>query len=210
MTVKTIWLGSYQANCYLLKDDESGKFSVIDPGFYSNRFEAFLKENGVNELEYIFLTHGHMDHICGAVYVKEKFGGKIVIGEQDAEFLEKYRFIDGADDYEKAFKSTKADLTVNDGDKLEFGSHTVEVLHTPGHTMGEVCYIIDDLLFTGDVLFKDSIGRSDFENSNLFMLIRSLKKLVSLPEDYRVLCGHGEETTLSRERKFNRYLENIR
>lgn len=210
MTVKTIWLGSYQANCYLLKDDESGKFSLIDPGFYSNRLEAFLKENGVEELEYILLTHGHMDHICGAPYVKEKFGGKIVIGEKDAEFLETYRFLDDAYDYENAFKSTKANITVSDGDKLNFGSCEISVLHTPGHTPGEVCYLTGDLLFTGDVLFKGSIGRSDFENSNLFLLIKSLKRLLSLPGDYRVLSGHGAETTLSYERQFNRYLENIK
>ncbi len=210
MIYKTIPLGSYQANCYLLKDEESGKFLLIDPGFYCIQLERFLEENGVKELEYILLTHGHMDHICGAAYIKEKFGGKIVIGKEDAEFLENYRFIDGETAYERAFKSTKADITVDEGDKLNFGSHTIEVLHTPGHTMGEVCYITDGLLFTGDVLFRDSIGRSDFENSNLFMLIRSLKKLVSLPGDYKVLCGHGEETTLSRERKYNRYLENIK
>lgn len=210
MIVKRIPLGSYQANCYLLKDEKSGKFSVVDPGYYTKRFEAYLKENGVEKLEYILLTHGHMDHICGAVYVKENFGGKIVIGEKDAEFLEEYRFLDGAEDYEEAFKSTTADIIVNDSDKLDFGGSEISVLYTPGHTMGEVCYIINDLLFTGDVLFKGSIGRSDFENSNLFLLIKSLKKLVLLPGDYRVLSGHGEETTLSHEREFNRYLENIK
>ena len=209
MTLYTMWLGSYQANCYILIDEESGKSLIIDPGFYSKRLESFLREHNVKP-EYILLTHGHMDHICGAAYVKENFGGKIVIGEQDAPFLEEYRFIDGAEDYEKAFKKTQADITVKDGDELDFAGKKIKVLHTPGHTAGEVCYIIDNMLFTGDVLFKGSIGRSDFPNSNLFSLIKSLRKLVKLPGDYRVLCGHGEETTLSYEREHNRFLENIR
>ncbi|MDD6022270.1 MAG: MBL fold metallo-hydrolase [Acutalibacteraceae bacterium] len=209
MTLKTTELGSYNANCYLLKDDESGKFLIVDPGFYSGKLERFLKENEVGQLEYILLTHGHMDHICGAAYVKENFGGKIVIGEKDAPFLEEYRFLDGAEDYERAFRKTKADITVCDGDVIDFASHEIKVLHTPGHTMGEVCYIIDDLLFTGDVLFKGAIGRSDFENSNVFLLVQSLRKLASLGGDYRVLCGHGEETTLSQELKHNRFLEKI-
>lgn len=209
MTLYTMWLGSYQANCYILIDEERGKSLIVDPGFYSKRLEAFLREHNVKP-EYILLTHGHMDHICGAAYVKENFGGKLVIGEQDAPFLEEYRFIDGAEDYEKAFKKTHADITVGEGDELDFAGRKIKVLHTPGHTAGEVCYIIDDMLFTGDVLFKGSIGRSDFPNSNLFSLIKSLRKLVKLPGDYRVLCGHGEETTLSYEREHNRFLENIR
>lgn len=209
MEVKKIWLGSYQANCYLLKDEESGKFAVVDPGFYSKRFEAFLKDNGVENLEYILLTHGHMDHICGAPYVQEKFGGKIVIGEQDAEFLETYKFLDGADDYENAFKPSKADITVQDGDTLDFGETKISVMHTPGHTMGEVCFLADDMIFTGDVLFKGSIGRSDFENSNLFLLVRSLKKLANLEGDYKIYSGHGEDTTLSYERQYNRFLEKM-
>lgn len=208
MNVKRIPLGSYQANCYLL--EENGRFSVIDPGYYTKRFEAFLKESGVEKIDYIFLTHGHMDHICGAPYVKESFGGQLVIGEKDAEFLESYRFLDGALDYENAFKSVKADIIVRDGDTISFADSEISVLHTPGHTMGEVCYMTDDLLFTGDVLFKGSIGRSDFENSDIFMLIKSLRRLVSLPNDYRVLSGHGEETTLSHERQFNPYLEKIK
>lgn len=207
MDLSVINVGSYMTNCWLLKDEKTGKALLVDPGFYSEELERFLKRNGVNELQYILITHGHMDHTCGAVYVREKFGGKIVIGEKDAFLLSEYRFISGSYDYENAFSPCSADIEVKDGDELSFGEEKIRIMFTPGHTVGEVCYIINDMLFTGDVLFRGSMGRTDLEGGNLFALADSLKKIGSLQKNYLILPGHGEKSTLDYEKMTNMYLK---
>ena len=193
-------------NCYLVQDEKSGKSLLVDPGFYSPELDVFLERNGVSELDYILVTHGHTDHTCGVSYVKEKYGGKIVVGEKDAYLLSDNGFLLGERSYVEAFRPCEADIIVKDGDTLSFSDEKIEILHTPGHTEGEVCYIISDKLFTGDVLFMGSMGRTDLPGGNLFKLFHSLRRLYELEKDYIVLPGHGEKTTLGYEKKTNRYL----
>lgn len=209
LTLKSIVLGSYQTNCYLLIDEATGASALIDPGFYGPGVDKLLRDNGVEKLDYILLTHGHLDHTCGAIYVREKFGGKIVIGESDAYTLGEYKFSDDTPDYLGAFSPCEADILLCGETELPFGSKKIEIMYTPGHTTGEVCYLIDDLFFVGDVIFKGAIGRSDLEGGNIFTLIKTLKKICSIETDYKVFPGHGEFTTLSYEKKYNRYLSGI-
>lgn len=207
MKLSVITVGPYAANCWLLKDEKTGKALVVDTGFYSPEVDAFLEYNSVKELEYILITHGHADHLCGASYFKEKYGGKIVIGEKDAYLLEEFHFGMRQPEYEKLFRPCKADIIVKDGDELDFCNEKIKVMHTSGHTEGEVCYIINDMLFSGDVLFRGSIGRTDLEGGDIFKLVHSLKKLVSLEKNYMIFPGHGEKTTLKFEKETNRYLK---
>ncbi len=199
---------TFAANCYILKDEESGEALVVDPGVCDSRFEAMLRETGISKLRYILLTHGHFDHIFGVSELKKNFGGDIVIHEADAECLgnEKaslaYYFREGQN-------RDKADITVSDGDELAFGKYTIGVMHTPGHTPGCVCYIIEDMMFSGDTLFKGSIGRTDFPHSDVKQMIASLRKLVAIEGDYNVYPGHEGATTLSREKKFNPCLKGL-
>lgn len=207
MKLSVIAVGSFMTNCWLLQDEKSGKSALVDPGFYSHELESFLEYNGVKQLEYILVTHGHTDHTCGVSYVKEKFGGKIVVGEKDAYLLEENRFLLEMDDYTAAFRAVKPDIIVRDGDTLPFGEETIEIIHTPGHIDGEVCYIINEMMFTGDVLFRGSMGRTDLETGNVFKLLRSLKRIGSLEKNYLILPGHGEKSTLDFEKMTNRYLK---
>lgn len=206
LTLKSIVLGSYETNCYLLIDEETGASALIDPGFYTPELEKMLSDNGIEKLDYILLTHGHLDHTCGAPYVREKFGGKMVIGENDVCCMHEYMFSDDTPDYEKAFKACEPDILLTNETELPFGDRKIDILYTPGHTTGEVCYIIDDLFFVGDVIFKGAIGRSDLEGGNIFTLIKTLKRICTIEKDYKVFPGHGEFTTLSYEKKYNRFL----
>lgn len=205
--IKTIACSSLGANMYLLTDSESGKKALVDCPPIRNRQLAFLEENDVRELEYIFLTHGHFDHILGLGDVLDRFGGKIVIHAADADCLH---------DREKALcrwmplnpLKYHADITVQDGDVILFGENRFEVLHTPGHTQGSVCYRCGDILFTGDTLFFETCGRVDFPGGDPMQMKNSLQRLAALDGIRRVLPGHNEETTLEHERAHNPYIVN--
>lgn len=209
MKLSVITVGPYDTNCWLLTDEITGKALIVDPGFYSSEVDSFLSYNGVKELEYILITHGHADHLCGASYFKEKYSGRIVIGDKDAHLLEEYHFGIRQHEYENLFRPCKADITVKDGAELDFCKEKIKIMYTPGHTNGEVCYIINDMLFSGDVLFKGTIGRTDLEGGDFFKLISSLRKISSLERNYKILPGHGEKTTLEYEKETNRYLKAV-
>lgn len=199
---------SFAANCYILKDEKSGDALVVDPGLYNNRLEAMLKEMGIAGLRYILLTHGHFDHIIGVNELKKNFGGQVVINEGDEACLydarESLAYYFGETQHED-----KADILVSDGDEIDFGNYKIKVMHTPGHSKGCVCYIIENMMFSGDTLFKSSIGRTDFPSSDIGEMKNSLRRLISLEEDYDVYPGHEGATTLSREKKFNPCLKGL-
>ena len=151
----------------------------------------------------VLLTHGHLDHIggCGAFFEK---GVDIYCGEGEKELIYSagYRQIF----YGEPIPEFTIKSTFSDGEEVELYGLQIKVIATPGHTAGGVSYLIEDCLFTGDTLFFESIGRSDFYTGNTRELYASIKKLYSLDGDYKVYTGHGEDTTLSHERTFNPYV----
>ena len=211
MIIKCIALGPYEANCYLVKDSQSDTVILIDPGYYCRELESFLAENGVNKINYILITHGHADHFCGAPYVREKFGGQIVIGERDAFAFEKYRFGAFVPEYENQFRPFEADILAGDDFSLPFGEHEITVLPVKGHSPGGLCYIIDGkLMFCGDAIFKNGIGRYDLMENGLFYTIKTVRLFANLNVDYILYPGHGEGTTLFAEQQNNPTLRNAR
>lgn len=191
--------GPLRVNTYFLINEETGKAVVIDGGENYNLLKKTENERGV-KIEALLLTHAHFDHSGNAAKL-QKDGAKVYIGVRDA-----HKLFDGgtlSEDFGRNFENLKADETVKDGDKLNVCGIEIEVIETPGHTDGSVTYKVGNMLFTGDTLFLESVGRTDFPTGSREQLITSVKKLFALSGDYDVFPGHEEFTTLSHERKYN-------
>ncbi|MBQ8503654.1 MAG: MBL fold metallo-hydrolase [Clostridia bacterium] len=208
LQLKSFAPGMVAANSYIIKDLESGEAAIIDSGVYNNRFESIIQSMGIEKLKYILLTHGHFDHIMGVQRLKKHFGGEIVIHEMDAVCLSdsKKSLAAGWGFMCPAFE---ADKTVKDGDILYLGGEKIEVIHTPGHTVGSVCYKTDKILFSGDTLFHMTCGRTDFPGGSMDEMMNSMKKLCAIEGEHRVCPGHNGETTLSFEKSNNPYMKGI-
>lgn len=200
-------VGSIGTNCYIAAD-ENGVCAVVDPGAQPEKLVAFMEENGLKPL-YVLLTHGHYDHIGGVKGILNHFPEcKLVIGRGDAEQLaDRKKSLATMRSMTEDIYVMTPDLVVNEGDKITSGTLTFEVIDTPGHTKGGVSYRCGDALFTGDTMFAGNVGRADLYGGDFDVLLASVKKLAQLPGDFRVLPGHGPESTLEVERKYNPYIE---
>ncbi len=204
MDIKRIVTPNYGTNCYLLSGE--GFAAVIDPGEEIPELLAFLNEHSSVTEKLILLTHCHFDHIEGVNVAKELWNCPIVISESDAEGLFDNR-INLSGYWSERVVSLNADKTVADGDEIVLGSETIKVIATPGHTKGSICYLWKNVLFSGDTLFTLSVGRSDLPTASPRELLASLHKLSKLDGEITVLPGHGQQTTIDYERRFNRHLK---
>lgn len=210
MKVDTIILGDFQTNSYVVRvNEETADCVIIDTGLSAEPLIDFLIENELNPTGVIF-THGHADHIAGLNLLREKWADiKVAIHTDDAEMLtdpmKNLSIMTG-----KSFTSKPAEIVIQQGEAIEFAGIKFEVFHTPGHTPGGICLYCRDqnVVFAGDTLFADSIGRTDFPGGNYEQLIESIKsKLLALPDDTKVYTGHGPDTTMGYEKKHNQYLQ---
>jgi glyoxylase-like metal-dependent hydrolase (beta-lactamase superfamily II) len=212
----TPWLdvfavGPIQANCVLLGDLGSGQLAVIDPGGEGPRIAERVRASGLRPVM-ILHTHGHLDHAAGTLELARELGGNLPIGLH-ADEAELYRNLPmqarmfGLE----AEPPPEPDLWLEHGQKLELGDLALEVRHTPGHSPGGVCFVVsgapEPLAVVGDVLFAGSIGRTDLWGGSFPVLERSIKsQLYTLPDETVVVCGHGPETTIGREKKSNPFV----
>lgn len=191
---------SYQTNCYLVYNEESKEGFVVDC-IYAPFMISEAQKAGV-KIKALLITHGHYDHIMGAAELKERTGAKIYMHESDIEKID-----DGSKNFSpygnNLVRHFDVDVRVKDGDILDLCGARVEVIHTPGHSEGEACYIMDDVIFCGDVLFRESYGRYDNYDGDLVKLKNSIDRLLAIKGDKRLLCGHDKETSLDHERKCN-------
>ena len=184
---------SFGANCYLLISD--GKALVIDPAPSSTAIQnAALAEGAV--IEGILLTHGHFDHIVSIDTLRKALVIPACIHESDAEMLTDGRKNAFYDFYGMERKYSPADYLLRDLDLIPLGNENIQVIHTPGHTPGSVCFLCGDTMLTGDTLFADSIGRCDLWGGSDVLMKASLEKLRSFPQNTKILPGHGPASTL--------------
>ncbi len=205
MIVKCIPVGPMQANCYVVWGEETKEAAVIDPGGEAGKILNYLQDQGLT-LRYIIDTHGHIDHIAGNDQLREATGAEVLIHELDAAMLADTRNnLSAFLGLETKFKP--ADRLLTEGDTIEIGRVKLEVVHTPGHTRGGISLITEGAVFTGDTLFNESIGRTDFPGGDFTAIINSIKtKLLSLPDETKVYPGHMGPSTIAYERKHNPFL----
>jgi len=200
-------MGAMGANCYLYACMESKKAVIIDPGADGKKIQRWVLDKGLT-VDYILLTHGHVDHI-GAVDELRVLLGTVTVGihADDAEML-----IDGKKNLSSflgtALVLQKADFLLQDGQEIIVGNGKLTVISTPGHSPGGVCFLSSEGLFSGDTLFAGSIGRTDFPGGSMDQLLKGVHdKLMILPNDTRVFPGHGEETSIGQEKQDNPYIK---
>lgn len=197
MKLKKISCGKLETNSYVLYDDKNAIVIDAPDGIY--RVESFLRENNLNIVA-VLLTHGHFDHIAGARRLQE-LGAKIYLHKAD-EF--KIADIDHmAMMLNVDVQNFEVDYKIEKEENIKINDVEIKIIFTPGHTKGGVSYIIDNCLFSGDTMFRDSFGRVDFFDSNPSDLKESLLKLYELDESLIVYPGHGEESTIKREKVNN-------
>ena len=202
MKIHKITNGPLMQNCYVLEKNKQA--IVIDPGIETNKIIEFLEKNKL-QAKSVLLTHGHFDHMMGAGDF-QKDGIPVYICQQEAHMLGEHR-----DNLARAFgvsyNGINADFTFRGGDVLTFGNLSFKVILTPGHTVGSCCFLCDNVCFSGDTLFCESVGRTDFPGGSHTMLMQSIKeKLFTLPDDTVVCPGHNQQTTISHEKMFNPYV----
>lgn len=207
MNIITIPNGTLQANCYIVETEHAAV--VIDPGYMERQLSSYVAENP-NKIKFIMLTHRHFDHLAAASALKKLTGAKIVINELDegglySDLLSLGSMAGGF--YNKADSDAHADIYVDEGDTVTAADMVFKVLYTPGHSEGGICFLIDNILFSGDTLFKGSIGRTDFPSSNMAEMRQSLDRLCTLPDETIVYPGHGEATTIGQEKATNMFLK---
>ena len=198
-------VGPIQTNCYFLYREDTKECLIIDPGYEADKIEAYVQKKQLH-VAGILLTHGHFDHITAADEVRKKFQTKIYASGKEKELMADPRMNVSVMMGESV--SLKADVWLEDGQELEMLGETMRCILTPGHTGGGLCFYFPKacLLFSGDTLFQESVGRTDFPTGSSRELIRSVReKLLVLPEAVRVYPGHGLMTTIRDEQMFNPY-----
>ena len=209
MFLKRFVVGELNTNCYLIACEESKKAVVIDPGGEEavDSILNILQKNNF-DLKYIINTHGHIDHIIGNNLLKLKTEALLLIHRLDADMV-----VDGNKNISffmgKEICSPHADKLLEEGDEICLGILKLKVIHTPGHTLGGISLVLNNIVFTGDTLFAGGIGRSDLPGGSYQDLQKSIKeKLLVLSDDKIIYPGHGPDSTIGDERKTNLYLEN--
>lgn len=204
--IKLMVLGQVSTNCYILYKEDTKKAVIFDPADSSEYIEAVIAELGL-EVEGILLTHGHFDHIMAANQLKEKLQVSVVAHEEEVE-VAKSPGLNLSGQFGVGYV-LDVDKTVSDSDVLNMAGFSIQVIHTPGHTKGSVCYYLEKegILFSGDTLFAGSVGRSDFPTGSGATLIRSIReKLAVLPDETEVFPGHGEQSDIGYEKGHNPFI----
>lgn len=206
LKIEHLVLGQVETNCYLAMNEETKALLIVDPADQAEEVIRRIEDMGGHPAA-VLLTHGHFDHIGAAKKLRETYGISVYGMEDEAEIMASQQL--NLAKYFGCSTELTADVLLKDGQELELAGFSIQVLHTPGHTKGGACYYLkeEEVLFSGDTLFRESVGRSDFPTGNMQVLIQSIKnKLMVLPEETRVFPGHNGESTIGHEKRYNPFL----
>ncbi|MDU4960640.1 MAG: MBL fold metallo-hydrolase [Sporomusaceae bacterium] len=206
MKIRRLEVGALGTNCYIAWCEQTRQAIVIDPGGDADQILAVIQQENL-AVAFIVNTHGHADHIGALTQVRQETGAPVLIHQADAAMLT------SSSQNLSAYMGPgltcqPADRMIREGDVIRFGNAALTVLETPGHTPGGICLKGEGVVFSGDTLFAESIGRTDFPGGSYSQLIRHIReKLLILPDDWVVYPGHGPETTIGWERKMNPFIQ---
>ena len=207
MDVEQFLVGVIGTNCYLAINSSTKEAIVIDPGDDAGALIEYAEKEGCKPVA-VLLTHGHFDHCMAAKELSEYYQIPVYVHEDDKEIMENPAWnCSGMIGKRIAFQADH--FFHGEKDQISLAGFEVDVFHTPGHTPGGVCFYVADegILFSGDTLFCESVGRTDFPKGSMQQIVRSIKEqLLPLPDDTKVLTGHGENTTIGSERVYNPFL----
>lgn len=214
MFIETFPVGPFQCNCTILADETSGEAIVVDPGDEADKIKKALQGRGFSP-RYLIHTHAHIDHIGATRAVHEACGGTVCLHKGDQMLYDNIAMQGEFLGLQVDGRVVPIEKHIEHGDVIESSGLKIEVLHTPGHTPGSVCFYLDwtwdgnpgTLMFAGDTLFMGSIGRTDLWGGDYGQIMASLTdRVTKVPPETRVICGHGPMTTIGRELKTNPFL----
>jgi glyoxylase-like metal-dependent hydrolase (beta-lactamase superfamily II) len=198
MKVKKIPAGELMTNCYIVMDENTKEGFVLDPGGNEDRINAEVESLGA-KIKFILLTHGHFDHTGGAIDLSNRYGVSIYLNLKDLQYVEAKDSLFNMKNYDR-----NKIIAIDESAKLKIGEYEIKCIETPGHSPGGVCYLVNNILLSGDTIFAGSIGRTDFIGGNFNTLIDNVKnKLFILEDTVKVMPGHEGDTTIGHEKAFN-------
>jgi len=209
--IEHLIVGPFQSNCWILACKKTNEAVIIDPG---EEAERILKrvENHNLDLRYIIHTHGHLDHVAATATIQKKTNAELLMHEADKMLIENLA-VQAASFGISAPQIPVIDRYIREGDKISFGEQVLSVIETPGHSPGGICLKLDGdekIIFVGDTIFAESIGRTDLWEASYQQLIKSIReKLLILEDDFAIYPGHGPTTTINKEKRYNPFLQEI-
>lgn len=207
MIIEKLIVGPLENNCFIIADEKSKECFVVDPGDEPDRILDLIHENNFI-VKYIVCTHAHFDHVAAVPEIKEETKAKIVLHKDDLGIYRTTKDQAALWGYE-VDPLPEPDIFVSEGDKIEIGDLKFEIFHTPGHSQGSICLYGKGIVITGDTLFAGSVGRTDLHGGDINKLKKSFKRLMSLPNEIKVLTGHGPESTIKKEKIDNFFSDEI-
>lgn len=207
MNIETLVVGPIETNCYIASDPVSREAVIIDAGDDAEKILAYVEQNRL-QIKYLLNTHGHFDHIQANDVIREKTGAQLAIHADDVELLASPEKVN-AGMMSVIHGCREPELVLHNGDTIAFGPYQLRVIYTPGHSKGGCCFyeVQEKVCFTGDTLFRGSIGRTDLYGGNYVVLLKSVReRLQVVADDVTIYPGHGPESTMAFERRANPYL----
>ena len=206
MQIIRVPVGAFITNCYIAEGQEPGRGFLVDPADNPKKLISILEEKQICP-EAILLTHGHFDHILAAEEIKKKYNIPIYACAKEEKTLQDPRINLTA--FHMSSYTLKADVYLTDLQVVELAGFSIQMIETPGHTLGSCCYYLKDegVLFSGDTVFCGSVGRTDFPEGSTAAIVNSLHRLLeALPDDTEVYPGHDTSTTIGYEKRYNPFV----